>query len=237
MHDRWSRLSCTANRKWIGCLRLFHIRTMFGNINGVNRRVVADCIFVMQDRCPQPRAFGVIFTSLGNMDPISAGLRHEVSETWTDMDADGCVALTIVTGDGTVFSAGVDGDHERQAGDDYKSRMQAVSESRKPLTGAERDWSFDGGHRLSLVGRFVNVRQGGQVFRWVPEDRQCRCRPSRHHLADALRYDRGEATRSDVRVPHRKGRARMNPISLALPEEEARHAQCRSLPNLSPARP
>jgi len=191
----------------------------------------------MQDRCPQPRIFRVTFASIRNMGPIYSGLRHAVSEIWTDMDADGCVVLTIVTGDGKVVSAWVGRDHERQAGDDYKSLMQAVSESRKPFIGARRDWSFDGGHRLSLVGRCVDLLQGRLVFRWVPEDRHSSRRSSCHHLADPVRHDQCELTRSDARVPHRKGRARMNPISLALPEEEARHAQCRSLPNWSPALP
>lgn len=110
---------------------------------------------------PSPRVIRITLSSqlkLGVMDP---DMHRELSEVWRDVDADPTVSAIIVTGEGKVFSAGGDLNHELKVAVDYDLRMQAMKETRdlvynilncsKPIISAIRGWAVGAGLAAGLL--------------------------------------------------------------------------------------
>lgn len=110
---------------------------------------------------PHPRVLRITLHSalkLGVMDPV---MHRELSEIWTDVDADSSVSVIIVTGSGKTFSAGGDLPHELKVAKDYDLRMQAMKETRglvygmincsKPIVSGVRGWAVGAGAACALL--------------------------------------------------------------------------------------
>lgn len=110
---------------------------------------------------PHERVLRITLNSPLKMGAMDAEMHREVSEIWTDVDADDSVSAVIITGDGQTFSAGGDLNHERKVCDDYVLRMQAMKEARdlvngmincrKPIVGAARGWAVGAGLALLIL--------------------------------------------------------------------------------------
>ncbi|MCX7143926.1 MAG: enoyl-CoA hydratase/isomerase family protein [Proteobacteria bacterium] len=104
---------------------------------------------------PHARVLRVTLASPLKMGAMDADMHREVSEIWTDVDADPTVSAIIITGEGKSFSAGGDLNHERKVADDYDLRMQVMKEARslvygmincsKPIVSAARGWAVGAG--------------------------------------------------------------------------------------------
>ncbi len=104
---------------------------------------------------PHARVLRIVIASPLKMGAMDAVMHREVSEVWSDVDADASVSAVIITGEGRSFSAGGDLHHERKVADDYSLRMTAMKESRnlvygmincsKPIVAAARGWAVGAG--------------------------------------------------------------------------------------------
>jgi len=104
---------------------------------------------------PHARVLRITLASPLKMGAMDADMHREVSEIWTDVDADPTVSAIIITGEGKSFSAGGDLNHERKVADDYDLRMQVMKEARslvygmincsKPIVSAARGWAVGAG--------------------------------------------------------------------------------------------
>lgn len=179
---------------------------------------------------PAERVLRITFSSPLKMGAMDAQMHREVSEIWADVDADDSVSAVIITGEGKTFSAGGDLNHERKVCDDYKLRMQAMSEAkklvtgmlecRKPIVGAARGWAVGAGLAcllladISIASRDAKFSDGHLKIGIAAGDHAtivwpllCGMAKAKYYLMTAETFTGEEAER-------------MNLISLALPDEE-----------------
>jgi enoyl-CoA hydratase len=179
---------------------------------------------------PAERVLRITLSSPLKMGAMDAQMHREVGEIWADVDADDSVSAVIITGDGKTFSAGGDLNHERKVCDDYKLRMQAMSEAkklvtgmlecRKPIVGAARGWAVGAGLALliladiSIASKDAKFSDGHLKIGVAAGDHAtivwpllCGMAKAKYYLMTAETFTGEEAER-------------MNLISLALPDEE-----------------
>jgi len=179
---------------------------------------------------PAERVLRITLSSPLKMGAMDAVMHREVSEIWADVDADDSVSAVIITGDGKTFSAGGDLNHERKVVDDYKLRMQAMSEAknlvagmlecRKPIVGAARGWAVGAGLALliladvSIASKDAKFSDGHLKIGVAAGDHAtivwpllCGMAKAKYYLMTAETFTGEEAER-------------MNLISLSLPDEE-----------------
>jgi enoyl-CoA hydratase len=179
---------------------------------------------------PADRVLRITLSSPLKMGAMDAAMHREVSEIWADVDADDSVSAVIITGDGRTFSAGGDLNHERKVCDDYKLRMQAMSEARrlvngmldcrKPIVGAARGWAVGAGLAcliladVSIASKDAKFSDGHLKIGVAAGDHAtivwpilCGMAKAKYYLMTAETFTGEEAER-------------MNLISLALPDEE-----------------
>ncbi|QDL38561.1 enoyl-CoA hydratase/isomerase family protein [Rhodoferax sediminis] len=179
---------------------------------------------------PAERVLRITLSSPLKMGAMDAQMHKEVSEIWADVDADDSVSAVIITGEGKSFSAGGDLNHERKVCDDYKLRMQAMSEARrlvtgmldcrKPIVGAARGWAVGAGLAcliladISIASKDAKFSDGHLKIGIAAGDHAtivwpilCGMAKAKYYLMTAETFTGEEAER-------------MNLISLALPDEE-----------------
>jgi len=110
---------------------------------------------------PAPRVLRITMTSPIKLNAMDARLHHEVSRVWADVEADPEVAVAIITGGGTAFSAGGDMAHEVKALDDERLRLTAMKEARelvlgmagcsKPIISAINGWAVGAGLACAIM--------------------------------------------------------------------------------------
>ncbi len=179
---------------------------------------------------PHPRVLRVTMRSPLKLGAMDAQLHREASQIWRDIDADDSVSAVIFTGDGKTFSAGGDLKHERKVCDDYKLRMQTMSEARelvygmlncrKPIVSAARGWAVGAGLAcliladVSIAAKDAKFSDGHLKIGVAAGDHAtiiwpllCGMAKAKYYLMTAETFTGEEAER-------------MNLISLALPDEE-----------------
>jgi enoyl-CoA hydratase len=179
---------------------------------------------------PAERVLRVTLSSPLKMGVMDAQMHKEVSEIWADLDADDSVSAVIITGEGKSFSAGGDLNHERKVCDDYRLRMQAMSESkklvmgmlecRKPIVGAARGWAVGAGLAcllladISIASKDAKFSDGHMKIGVAAGDHATIVWPLLCGMAKAKYYLMTAETITGEEAE------RMNLISLSLPDEE-----------------
>lgn len=179
---------------------------------------------------PHPRVLRIAMRSPLKMGAMDARMHREVSQIWQDVDADDSVSVAILTGDGKTFSAGGDLKHERKVCDDYKLRMETMTEARnlvngmlncrKPIVSAARGWAVGAGLAcliladVSIAAKDAKFSDGHLKIGVAAGDHAtiiwpilCGMAKAKYYLMTAETFTGEEAER-------------MNLISLALPDEE-----------------
>jgi len=179
---------------------------------------------------PSPRVLRITMRSPLKMGAMDAQMHREVSEIWRDVDADDSVNVVIFTGDGKTFSAGGDLKHERKVCDDYALRMRAMKESRdlvtnmldcrKPIVTAARGWAVGAGLAtllladVSIAAKDAKFSDGHLKIGVAAGDHAAIIWPLLCGMAKAKYYLLTADTITGEEA------ARMNLVSLALPDEE-----------------
>ncbi|MGA0569987.1 enoyl-CoA hydratase/isomerase family protein [Variovorax sp. VNK109] len=125
---------------------------------------------------PHPAVLRITLASPLKLGAMDALMHKEVSEIWSDVEADASVAAVILTGEGRSFSAGGDLNHERKVVDDYHLRFQTMREAQrlvlgmldcsKPIVTAARGWAVGAGLAclvmadVSIVSRDAKFSDG-----------------------------------------------------------------------------
>lgn len=196
---------------------------------------------------PAERVLRITLSSPLKMGAMDAQMHREVSEIWADVDADDSVSAAIITGEGKTFSAGGDLNHERKVCDDYRLRMQAMSEAkklvtgmlecRKPIVGAARGWAVGAGLAcliladISIASKDAKFSDGHLKIGVAAGDHAtivwpilCGMAKAKYYLMTAETFTGEEAER-------------MNLISLALPDEEVEERAVKIAANLAQGAP
>lgn len=110
-------------------------------------------------------------SKMGAMDPV---MHREVSEVWSDLQADESVNVIIITGEGKSFSAGGNLAEEIRAVDDYEMRMQTMREARhmvygmincpKPIVSGVRGWAVGAGIVCALLADVTVVAKDARLM-------------------------------------------------------------------------
>ena len=179
---------------------------------------------------PHPRVLRITLNSPLKLGAMGPHLHREVSQIWSDVDADPTVSVAIITGQGKTFSAGGDLNHEIKVCQDYALRMQAMKESRdlvygmincsKPIISAARGWAVGAGIAcviladISIAAKDAKFSDGHMKIGVAAGDHAtivwpllCGMAKAKYYLMTADTFTGEEAER-------------MNLITMALPDEQ-----------------
>ncbi|MFT3804336.1 MAG: enoyl-CoA hydratase/isomerase family protein [Burkholderiaceae bacterium] len=196
---------------------------------------------------PADRVLRITLSSPLKMGAMDARMHKEVSEIWADVDSDPTVSAIIITGEGNSFSAGGDLNHERKVCDDYRLRMESMSEARrvvlgmldcrKPIVGAARGWAVGAGLAcliladVSIASKDAKFSDGHLKIGVAAGDHAtiawpllCGMAKAKYYLLTAETFTGEEAER-------------MNLISLALPDDEVEARAVRIAANFANGAP